>query len=136
MTLLPADYGLLALVGLLGILGLFRGLSGVLAFLAGSVTAAFIGIWGWNASFLAEYELWKRGIAVALAGLLSFGLVRLLVKFAINKLVSQPSDAIFGCVLGVLTGGLIIVGWALSGLGLEYSNLVTLIVPYVTSAHG
>ena len=134
--LLPADYGLLALVGLLGLLGLFRGLSGVLAFIAGSVTAVFICIWGWNAPFLAEYELWKKGLAVALAGLLGFGLVRLLVKFSINKLVSQPSDAIFGCVLGILTGGLVIVGWALSGLGLEYSNLVNLIIPYVSSGNG
>ena len=136
MTLLPADYALVALVGLLGLLGLFRGLSGVLAFLAGSVSAAFISFCVWNASFLAEYEPWKRGIAVLLSGLLGFGLVRQLVKFSINKLVSQPSDAIFGCVLGILTGGLVIVGWALTGLGLEYSNLVNLIVPYVSSGNG
>ena len=77
--------------------------------------------------------LWKRsgnpsilqsGSSVALAALLMFGIVRIIVKKTVKKLLDQPADSLFGLVLGVVISALLLAGWAYSGIYLEYSVLV------------
>lgn len=115
----------------LAVMGLFRGLSGALGFLAASMAAAAAGTFGWPLSETWFAEVWQRGAVVLVAVLISFGLVRLLVKKAVNGLLSQPSDAIFGCLVGILTGVLLLAAWAYSGFWTEYSALATEVARYV-----
>ncbi len=115
----------------LAVMGLFRGLSGALAFISGAVAAAAVAVFGWP--FSAEYlaEPWMRGAATLVATLLAFGLVRLLVKKLVGGLLSQPSDSIFGFFVGALVGILLLVAWAYTGFYTELSTLATELAPYV-----
>ncbi len=131
MALQPADYLAGGLVIVLAVMGLFRGLSGALAFLAGAVAAAAAAVFGWPLSAAWLAEPWLRGVATLVATLFVFGLVRLLVKKLVNGLLSQPSDAIFGFLAGVLVGLLLLVAWACTGFYTDRSRLATELAPYV-----
>ena len=131
MDLLPADYALCGLTLTMAVLGLFRGLSGTLAFVIAMVAAAFVGFSGWNWSVRFTEVVWMRAAGTLVAVLLGFGIVRLIVKKLVNGLLSQPSDAIFGFVTGAFFGALILVAWAYSGLYLEYSTLAGEAAKYV-----
>lgn len=131
MDLLPADYVLLGLTAVLAVLGLFRGFSGTLAFVIASAAAALTApfVWIRSAAYLAAP--WTRALAVLVLVLLVFGLVRLIVRKLVNGLLAQPSDAIFGFVVGVLSGLLLVAAWAYGGFYLEYSALATGLSAYV-----
>ncbi len=132
MALLPGDYVVGGITATLALLGLFRGFSGILAFLVASVASAAVSVFGWD--FAATYlpNLWARGAAVLVAALLTFCLARVIVKKSVNGCLAQPSDSFFGLAVGVLTGGLLLVAWAYTGYYTEYSTLATeVIAPYV-----
>jgi len=125
MTLLPADYVLGGLVIVCAVLGLFRGFSGTVAFFVAGACAGLTASFGWPYSATLTPTLWLRGAGVLVATLLAFGVVRSIVKKLVNGLLAQPTDAIFGCLLGAAMGVLVIFAWAQSGSHLEYSNLAT-----------
>ena len=120
---LPADYALCGLTVVMAVLGLFRGFSGTLGFVLGAIAALFTASFGWTYSASLTAVMWQRGTGVLVATLLAFGLVRLMVKKLVNGLLAQPSDAVFGFLIGAALGVLILVVWAHSGIYLEYSTL-------------
>ncbi len=131
MQLLPADYVLCGLTLGLAILGLFRGLSGTLAFLLATVAAALVGMFGWSYSASLTSVMWIRGGGTLTSLLLAFGIVRLVVRKLVGGLLAQPSDAIFGFLIGVGVGILLLLAWAHSGFYLDYSNLARAVADYV-----
>lgn len=120
---LAADYAICGITIVMAVLGLFRGFSGTLGFVLGAVAAAFAASFGWVYSASLTDVAWQRGAGVLVATLLVFGIVRLIVKKLVNGLLAQPSDAIFGFLVGAALGVLILVAWAYSGAYLEYSTL-------------
>ena len=128
---LPADYALCGITVVMAVLGLFRGFSGTLGFVLGAVAAAFAASFGWAYSASFTDVAWQRGAGVLVATLLAFGVVRLIVKKLVNGLLAQPSDAIFGFLVGAALGVLILAAWAYSGAYLEYSTLAKEAAAYV-----
>ena len=128
---LPADYALCGITIVMAVLGLFRGFSGTLGFVLGAIAALFTASFGWTYSASLTAVVWQRGAGVLVATLLAFGLVRLIVKKLVNGLLAQPSDAIFGLLIGAALGVLILVAWACSGVYLEYSTLAQKAAAYV-----
>ena len=128
---LPADYVICGITVVMAVLGLFRGFSGTLGFVLGAVAAAFVGSFGWAYSASFTEVAWQRGAGVLVATLLAFGIVRLIVKKLVNGLLAQPSDAIFGFLIGAALGVLILVAWAYSGAYLEYSTLAGRVAGYL-----
>ena len=128
---LPADYALCGITVVMAVLGLFRGFSGTLGFVLGVIAATFVGSFGWTCSLSFTTVTWQRGAGVLVAALLAFGFVRLIVKKLVNGLLAQPSDAIFGLLIGTVFGVLILVAWAYSGAYLEYSHLAKEVAAYV-----
>ncbi len=112
-------------------MGLFRGLSGALAFVAGAVAAAAAAVFGWPLSAEWMSETWTRGAATLGAALLAFGLTRLVVKKLVNGLLAQPSDSFFGFLVGALAGILLLAAWAYSGFHTDCSALASELAPYV-----
>ncbi len=104
MTLAPPDYVILALAAGGAVTGLFIGVSGALAFLAGTVVAVFVGRFGWSLS--ADYleSGLARGLAVFVMTLLAFWIARMLVKRTVKVAMAQPGDAIYGAVLAAVSG--------------------------------
>ena len=131
MNLLPADYALGGLAIALAVLGLFRGLSGTLAFLMATLAASATVTFGWRYSAAYLAVGWQRAGAVLVATLLAFGLVRVLVRKLVNGALAQPSDALFGCLVGLATGAAVVVAWGYLGLGLEYSALASEVARHV-----
>ena len=131
MNLLPADYALGGLAIALAVLGLFRGLSGTLAFLVATLTASATGTFGWRYSEAYLAVGWQRAGAVLIASLLAFGLVRVVVRKLVNGALAQPADAIFGFLVGLATGAAVVVAWGYVGFGLEYSALASEVARYV-----
>ena len=131
MQLLPADYVLCGITLVMAVTGLFRGFSGTLAFMLATVAAAGAGFLGWPYSASFTPVLWMRGAGTLVGVLLVFGLVRLIVKKLVGGLLAQPSDALFGAVVGSLIGVLLLVIWSYTGFHIEYSNLAQEIAPYV-----
>ena len=127
----PADYVICGLTVVMAVLGLFRGFSGMLGFVLGAVAAAFAASFGWVYSASVTTVAWQRGAGVLVATLLVFGIVRLVVKKLVNGLLAQPSDAIFGLLIGVALGVLVLAAWAYSGAYLEYSFLAKEAAAYV-----
>lgn len=127
MELLPADYVLCALTLTAAVLGLFRGFSGTLAVLLALAAGGAAAYFGWG--ILGEFadEAWMRGAGTLVVSLVAFGIVRILVKKLVNGLLAQPSDAIFGMVVGLACGALVTVAWASSGMFLEYSSLASMV---------
>ncbi|MBQ0033380.1 MAG: hypothetical protein KBT68_11360 [bacterium] len=128
---LPADYALCGITIVMAVLGLFRGFSGTLGFVLGAIAAAFAASFGWAYSTSLTEVVWQRGAGVLVVTLLAFGVVRLIVKKLVNGLLAQPSDAIFGCLIGAALGVLLLVAWAYSGAYFEYSTLAKEMSSYV-----
>lgn len=131
MQLQPADYVLCGITLVMSVTGLFRGFSGTLAFVLATVAASAAGLVGWPYSASFTPVPWMRGAGTLVGVLLVFGLVRLIVKKLVGGLLAQPSDALFGAVIGSLIGVLLLVIWSYTGFHLEYSNLAQEIAPYV-----
>ena len=122
--MLPGDWALGALTLSLAVLGIFRGLSGTLAFIAASACGTTVAMFLWGYLTRWEMEVWVRGAIALAVSLLAFGIVRAIVKKVVNGLLAQPADAIFGVLAGLAASALFVLAWAVSGLWLEYSNIV------------
>lgn len=131
MELQTADYVLGGFAIAMAVLGLFRGLSGTLAFFAAAAAASVGGSACWAASASVTQVVWQRGALTLVGGLLVFGAVRIVCKKLVNGLLAQPADALFGLVLGLAFGLLPIVVWAYTGLYPGYSNIVQEAARYV-----
>ena len=129
--LLPADYAIFALALVLATTGLFKGLSGMVAFAAGTFACAFAATAGWSASGAYFDAAWKRLFAVLAVALLAFGAVRTLCARFIHVLVAQPGDAIFGFLAGALAGLAAFPVWAKVGLWLEYSSVAAAVASFI-----
>ena len=116
---------------MMAVLGLFRGFSGTLAFAAASAAGLFVASFGWAYSAAFTAVAWQRAAGVALATLLSFALVRIIVKRVVNGMLAQPSDAIFGMLTGLAMAALLVLAWAWSGVYVEYSCLVQEVASHV-----
>ena len=112
MPLLPADYVVIGLTVVLSALGLVRGFSGAFAFLVGTSFGIAAVVGGWNGLLAGIDALWLRVAAAVLVFVVAFGIVRILVKLVVGKLLEQPSDSIFGVCLGLFCGGFLI--WTLA----------------------
>lgn len=119
----PADYALCGLTLVMAVTGLFRGFSGTLGFVLAAVAAVAVGFFGWSYSLALTNVMWMRVAGLLVVVLLAFGLVRMIVKKLVNGLLAQPSDALFGMLVGAAVGASILVVWAYSGLYLEHSHL-------------
>jgi len=123
VQLLPADYALCGLTIVFAVTGLFRGFSGTLPFLLATLAAVLAGFFGWGYSASFTPVMWMRGAGTLVGVLLTFGLVRLIVRKLVGGLLAQPSDAVFGLLIGASVGVLLLLAWAHLGIYLEYSNL-------------
>lgn len=119
MELTAIDYAVSTVSIGCAVVGLFVGFSGALGILAGAVAAAVVGNFAWSLS--ADYISgdWLRVIAVIVVTLLSFGLVRMLVRKAAHGLVAQPTDAILGAITSFTIGFCLSAGgiWLFCKLG-------------------
>ena len=131
MTLQPADYVLCGLAVAAAVTGLFRGLSGTIAFALAAASAAAAASIGWVHSAEMTDLLWVRAGGVLVVALLVFGIVRVIVKKLVNGLLAQPADALFGMASGAAIGVTVVVAWAWSGLFHEYSAFVRAVAEYV-----
>ena len=127
----PADYVLCGLTLVMAVTGLFRGFSGTLAFALATAAAVFAGAFGWPYSASFTPVVWMRAAGTLVGVLLTFGLVRMLVRKLVGGLLAQPSDALFGLLIGASFGVLLLLAWAHSGLYLEYSTLASEAARYV-----
>ncbi|MGN0833380.1 MAG: hypothetical protein ACI4RD_07000 [Kiritimatiellia bacterium] len=127
----PADYVLGGITLVMAVTGLFRGFSGTLGFVLAGVAAALVGCLGWPYSASLTAVGWQRAAVTLVAALLAFGLVRLLVKKLVNVLLSQPTDALLGMLVGFGLGVLLLVVWVRSGLFLDCSFLARMCSAYV-----
>ena len=131
MELMCADWILCGFAVAMAVTGLFRGFSGTLAAGVALGASSALGIWLWNKSLAFIDVTWQRAALVFVVSLLAFGVVRVIVKKAVNGLLSQPTDALAGMVAGALIGVLPALAWALSGKYLDYSVIATEIARYV-----
>ena len=131
MQFMPADYAIGGLALVLAVTGIFRGLSGTLAFLLATAAATLSAGFGWDFSRSFSDAAWVRAAGTLVAALLAFGFVRLVVKRLVNGLLAQPADAVFGFLAGALAGAAVAVAWGWSGMYLEYSALAREVSAYV-----
>jgi len=125
MQLTPIDMVLLGAVALLAGIGLFRGLSGELASLAGFAAATAVGFFAYGFAHLAAcsfgfnggdmLELVAAGVIDFVLVLLAFGIVRWIVNKFVSCLVPQPTNALLGAASGAVKGCLLLV--LLTGFG-------------------
>ena len=126
-----ADYALCTVTLVAAVMGMFRGFSGTLAFALATAAASLAATLGWSLSPALTDSTWQRVSGVVMATVVTFGIVRLVVKKLVNKLLTQPSDAIFGGLVGAGLGVAAVVVWAYSGLFPEYSMLVRTVASYI-----
>lgn len=98
------DYVILSLAAGGAVTGLFIGVSGSLAFLAGAAAAFFAGRFGWPFSAAWFESSLARGFAVGLLVFFAFWIVRAVVKRTVKLAVAQPGDAIFGAIVASVSG--------------------------------
>lgn len=133
MELTIPDYAILSMTAGGALVGLFVGFSGAIAFLSGFVASVFVGrvSWVWAAAWVASPGM--RSLVSALAALLAFGLVRLVVRKCVHGLVAQPGDALFGLFFAALAGGVVSLGvvWGLGLLLPEHPQLSSVLLERV-----
>lgn len=126
-----ADYALCGAAALFVGLGLYRGFSGVFAFLVASVSTAFASVRIWpHVAALTDVAWLRIGLAV-FAGVVVFGVVRIIVKKIVNGLLDQPVDAIAGLAIGVLCSGMLLLLAAHMPAVRECSSLARWAAAYV-----
>lgn len=131
MDLAPADCVLLAMAAVMAIFGGFSGFSGILAFGSAVALAVFSLSLMWPFA-IARFETpWAAALAVFIAAILVFAIVRFAIKKTVRVVVSQPSDSIFGMVFGLVLAAGIVFAWAKTGLLAEHSAIVTWVSAYV-----
>lgn len=130
-SLTIADYVILALSCFFVILGLFRGASGLFSLVSASVISFASGVFLWERISAMSIPPWAHVVAVLLAGLVVFGIVRIVVKKTVNCLLAQPADSIFGLLLGLTTSALLIYIVATVPLAHDYSVISREMAPLI-----
>lgn len=102
------DYVILALACFFVILGLFRGVSGVFSLISASIISFAVSVFLWPQTKEFIDPLWLRVVAIIVLALITFGLVRVIVGKFVSKLLAQPADSIFGAVIGLMLGALLV----------------------------
>lgn len=131
MELLAVDYVILVVGVVMALTGLFCGFSGLLGFALAAAVAGLSASFAWGLSATYFGSPWQRALAVLIAVVLVFWLVRVLVRRTLHCALAQPGDAVLGALLGLV---LVVVGlaiWALSGLGVEMSVLATQVAGFL-----
>lgn len=123
MTLLPADWAVVAAAAALFIFGAVAGLSGVLAFAVSTVSAAAAAVFLWPVACGAIPSKWAAGAAVFAASLVVFALARWIVKKTVHVMVAQPADSLFGIILALALSAAAVCMWARTGFYTEYSYI-------------
>ncbi len=133
MDLTIPDYAILSAAAAGAVVGLFIGVSGALAFLAGALAAVAAGCFAWPSSANVLDAAWLRGIAVGVLSLLAFGIVRWLVKRCVHGLVAQPGDALLGSLFSALTAATVslCVVWGLQALLPDSQGVASLLLEKV-----
>lgn len=129
--MLPGDWALGAVTLFLSVMGIFRGFSGTLALVAAGATGTTVAMFFWGYLTRWEMQTWVRGAIALTISLLAFGCIRAIVKKVVNGLLAQPADAIFGFAVGLVVSALLVLIWANSGVGHEYSNIVREVAQHV-----
>ena len=104
MQFFPADYVVLGCAAVAAVFGLFGGLSGALAMLAGTVGASVASRVAWSYSVSWFDASWARALASFGIALVAFGIARKVVRVLVHKLLAQPGDAIFGAIVAAASG--------------------------------
>lgn len=110
MDLLTADYVILGFTLGGAVIGLLIGFSGAFAFLCGSIAAAAFG------HFFNQYLKTVighgvlRALALTVAALLAFGLVRIIIRRFVRGMLAQPGDSIFGMLAACAAGAVVSLG--------------------------
>lgn len=104
MAFFPADYVVLGCAAVAAAFGLFGGLSGALAMLAGTVGASAAGLVAWDWSVTWFDASWARALSAFGIALVAFGLARMVVRVLVHKLLAQPGDAVFGALVAAVSG--------------------------------
>lgn len=86
-----------ALVGL--ILGAFGGFSSALSFVVATLGASLAGRSFWAFATRQWENMGVRAGAVLVVSLVVFGVVRVVVRRLVGRLLAQPADAIFGALV-------------------------------------
>lgn len=75
---------------------------------AASVISFATAVFSWSFVCLLDVPSWAHFVIALVIGLAVFGLVRVLVKKIVFKLLAQPADSIFGFCLGIVISLLLI----------------------------
>lgn len=130
-ALQTADWIYLMASAVFVVLGLFRGLSGIFAFVSALVAAGVLSVSLWGRLCATFDVLWSRALAAVVLAVVTFGIVRCIVKLVMRKMISQPSDSIIGVAVSVLLAGVLLCTASTLPLVREYSALATYVYPHV-----
>ena len=131
MELLPADYILLGFAFLAMIAGGVCGLSGMVAFASALGLSVFSAFMLWPFALERFNSHWAAALAVFVAAILVYAIVRVILKKTVNFMMSQPSDSILGMLVGLVLALGIVYAWARIGFFAEHSSIVTGVAAYV-----
>jgi uncharacterized membrane protein YccC len=79
----------------------------------------------------AKIEVWKTVLAVLGSTILTFGIVRIVVKKVVNKLLAQPTDSIVGMIIALVMVALLVLVWAYLGAFSEHSTIVSALREFI-----
>ena len=131
MELLPVDYILLGFVFFTMVTGGVCGLSGIVAFASALGLSAFSAVMLWPFALARFDSHWAAALAVFVAAIIAYAIVRAILKKTVNVMVSQPSDSILGMLVGLLLAAGFVYAWARIGFFAEHSSIVTGVAAYV-----
>lgn len=131
MHLQTLDFVLAGVAAFVCAIGLFRGLSGFLAFLTASAATAAAAVWLWPESAAYIGSTVARVAAFAAGGVLVFGVVRMVVKKLVNGLLAQPVDSIAGLAVAVACCVLAVVAVSRFGIVRERSHVAREVARHV-----
>ena len=130
-ALQTADYIYLIASAVIVIMGLFRGLSGIFAFVNAVVAAGVLSVFFWGRICDSFPSLWMRALVVIVLSVVTFSVVRCVVKFVMRKMLSQPSDSIIGIFVSLALCVVALCSASTLPVVREYSSLAVYIFPYV-----
>ena len=131
MELLPADYVLLGFAFLATATGGVCGLSGIIAFASALGLSVFSAFVLWPFALARVDTPWAAALAVFVAAIIVYAIVRVILKKTVNIMMSQPSDSILGMVVGFVLAVGFVYAWARTGFLAEHSSIVTGVSAYV-----
>lgn len=124
MELQILDYAIVAAGAFFALVGLFRGFSGEVGSASGWIAGAAAAYFSWNEASIALPEKWMAIAVSAVISVFSFWIIRVVVSKLINKALSQPTDALVGCTLGLVKISAIVILLMHFGIGMDSSAIL------------